>query len=1117
MNIRFLFKSIKTRLTLWFLLVSILPLIIFATIIYIQRADVIKLRSFEKLSAIRDLKVNKLKTWIKEREGDILISSQDYEIRRAAKAIKQNTQFAQDTESVTIARELMSRLIKNYQDYTELFILDTSGTIRISTIITSEGMDKSDDEYFLLPKETGTIHIKDIYISKVTNVPTMSFSIPIFSSDRSKEIIGVLVALVDLEHSLYDLLLSRVGLGETGETLIVNKDVYALNELRFFERAPLKLQITAEPAKQAALGNTGNTVTTDYIGKKVLAAYTFIPETQWGFVSKQDYAELNRPIREMFRNIIIIVFISMFLVYIAANILGQLIARPILSITETAKRISDGDLTVKNAIESKDEIGFLSQTINNMTNSISSQMTITEGTRIINEKLIAETELIPFSKALLEELMETTQSNMGTIYRLSENGKQIDPLFSLGVNTELLTPFDSEKFEGEFGISLSKKKISFLKNIPQDTKFKLKTFTGEISPREMITIPIIIKEKVIFLISLASIKKFTKETFEILSLTQLSLNSAFSNILSTEKLTELATDLQAKTEELESQAEELQTTSEEIQEQNIELDLQRTQVEEANRLKSEFLSNMSHELRTPLNSVLALSRVLSLKAKKKLSSEEKNYIDIIERNGRQLLDMINDILDLSKIESGQLDVSLNVFSIDTVIKTILEQVKPLAEEKNIKLFVKSLDNLPQIQSDKTKVYLIFQNLISNAVKFTSEGKISISVTYDKINTFIDVQDTGIGIPEKELPRIFEEFRQVDGSPTREFGGTGLGLAIAKKTVKILGGDITVQSSLGKGSTFSVVLPIQYKFPSNVEIIPETPPTTKVQDALDIPKSRSETKILIIENDPIARMQIKNLLESEGFFVDLAKNGQEAYDYLQHTIPDGIILDLMMPKIDGFEVLEKIRKDKSTKNIPVLILSAKSLTTGDRKKLKSNNIQHMIRKGDINRTELLDGIYTMLGFVSNDVLSTTAKPEEKSRERISKKQRKRGKSIVLVAEDNPDNMATLRAVLGNTYTIIEAIDGKKAVELIQKENPDLVLLDISLPKKDGYSVIAKIRELPQTKDIPVVAVTAHAMKGDREDILRAGCDDYIAKPFDPAQILEKIEKLLQHSSTTNKGQ
>ena len=1121
------FKSVKGRQVFWLLMVALLPLFIVSVIISYQRIVSIKEREFSKLIAIRDFKVEQVTQWLDERFGDLKTISEDYEIR----GLEISTERKSPKEAHVVAvhenaRKLLERYLQNYDDYYEIFVLNpNSGRIEVSTHKGSEGEDRSKDPYFTVPMKTKQIYIKNIYYSKTAEEPSMAFSIPIFSLARSgKQIAGILVARVNLNRSLFALLFNRTGMGTTGETLIVDKDVTALNELRWHDNAPLRLKIAAEPAVLAAQGKSGITESKDYRGVEVLAAYAHIPITGWGFVAKQDLKEVYAPIRTMLWQIGILFVLAAVIVYGLAFYLARKIARPVRQMTEVARKIEKGNLSARNTVESADELGFLAKSFNNMADVLMSQMEIQKAGAEITETMVAAGGIGNFRKEILKKLMKVTASNLGACHVLNRENGQFEHFTSVGINPELLDPFDGSFLEGEFGEVLTTKRITHTKDIPANTHFGFKTFVGTIVPKEIITIPLVMEGMVVLVISLANINRYSNESLEILHRVWGGMNTGVSNLLANEEIKKLAKELtnknqelQGQTEELQAQSEELQAQSEELREtsdelrqrseelqgKNTELETKGNQVEEANRLKSEFLSNMSHELRTPLNSVMALSRVLIMQAKEKLSEEEVNYLEIIERNGKQLLALINDILDLSRIEAGKMDISPKVFPLKSTIEVIMESLAPLAEEKGIEITQQIPEDLPRIESDESRVHQILQNIIGNGVKFTNKGGVAVSASSDTEKVYVRVKDTGIGISSKDLPNIFDEFRQVDGSSSRMYEGTGLGLAIAYKAAKMVGGDISVESTPGKGSAFNVTLPIKWGGITEIRepVIAGSPTETM---------GEGQKTVLIVEDNESSVIQVKSILESGGFMVDVARDGEKALDYIKQRIPDGIILDLMMPGVDGFEVLEELRSTKDTAGIPVLILTAKDLTPDDLNRLSANNIQQLIQKGDVNREDLLDMTRKMSGLVPEMTTEVAHKknktnPPAARKEVMLPNRKRKGKSTILVIEDNPENLITIKAVLKSRYEIFGASDGETGLKTTLVEQPDLVLLDMSLPKMDGFEVARNIKKDENTRHIPVIALTARAMKGDREKTIEAGCDDYISKPIDPEEILTKIQK------------
>jgi len=960
------FKSIRTRLLVWFLLVALIPLFIVSLVMYAQDVRTIKDDAFAKLTGIRDLKIAQVNAWLAERIGDVRTVASDFEIRSLEQVFA--GQENSDQSAVEAARNVLLDYVSHTRDYHELFVIDAeTGKVAFSSDNLTEGLDKSDDPYFTEPLRTQQVYIKDIYYSEALGEHGMTFSAPVSClAHQGEHVFGVVVARVDLDHSLYALLLDRAGMGKTGETLIVNADVLALNELRWQENAPLRLQIQAEPAVRAAQGNEGIVETTDYRQEKVLAAYSYIPATKWGFVAKQDQAEVYAPIRGMLRYTIGLLFVSGIIVVLIAFYIARSLAQPVIAMTRVAEKIRAGELTARNPASGPDELGFLADSFNSMADSMADQMAVQQGVADLIATMVSARELEEAKRLLLERLLKLTASDLGAFHVLSADEARFEHAASVGISPDLLAPFDVRSREGEFGKVLSTGQIAHLRDIPEDTLFTFKTFMGTVLPREIITVPVLVGNRVQAVISLACLQPYSSQSLAILKQSWMSLNAAFSNLLAGEETARLAHTLNERNEELQAQAVELQK-------QNEEITAQRRQVEEANRLKSEFLSNMSHELRTPLNSILVLSRVLAGEGKETLSDEHRQYLEIVERNGKDLLNTINDILDLSKIEAGRMEISPERLSVARTVGVIMDSLAPIAADKGIRLEQDVHEDL-ELESDPARVRQILQNLLSNAVKFTESGSVSVTAELDSDEVCIRVVDTGIGIAEHELAHVFDEFRQVDGSSSRSFGGTGLGLAIARKNARLLGGDVSVTSQRGEGSIFTLKLPVRYQGPgpgavlSALQPSPVLGPERKtILEGLKGPTTASQSgpspsgkRILLVEDNEVVVIQVRMALEQAGFVVDAAPGGREALVYVKNTIPDGIVLDLMMPGVNGFEVLDAIRSDAATRTIPVLILTAKELTPEERSKLSANNIQELIQKGDVDRAELLRKVKQMMG-------------------------------------------------------------------------------------------------------------------------------------------------------------
>lgn len=792
----------------------------------------------------------------------------------------------------------------------------------------------------------------------------------------------------------------------------------------------------------------------------------------------------------------VFIFLSLILSFIIVVIILNNIRKPLLELGNAIEQFIKGNNSARISYTSKNIFGSISSGFNNMAETIDYELKQRKVAANIADVMLREDDTKLFCSSLLDSLLHNTDSQIGAIYFLNDDKSEFEIFESIGLQKQKTKSFSASKFEGELGKSLSSKKIQHLQDIPEDSTFIFDSTSGYFKPREIITIPITQGDEIIAVISLAGIKKYSAFSIRLVHNILPMLNARINGIIIHHKIVVFAKELEEKNFELDTQQKELLSQADELQEQNIELEFQKKQLDEASRLKTNFLSNMSHELRTPLNSVIALSGVLNRRLKGKIENEEYSYIDVIERNGKHLLSLINDILDISRIESGREDIEITSFNINHLIADIVEMIKPQAVQKNIELIHLNKDEKFFIKSDVTKCRHILQNIISNAVKFTEKGSVAVAVKQINDQLEISVKDTGIGIDEIHLPHIFDEFRQADSSTSRRFGGTGLGLAIAQKLTQMLGGSLTAKSEAGKGSEFTLVLSTLYFSDNN------TGNETNFNDGLKETNFRSEKKvngrdksILMIEDSEAAIIQVKDIFEDFGYDVQVALNGENAIKEIQYKIPDAIILDLMMPGIDGFEVLKLIRENQRTLHIPILILTAKHITKEELKFLKQNNIHQLIQKGDVNRNDLLKAVETMIF------------PEEKVVAPPKQIQPIEGKPVVLVVEDNPDNMVTVKALFGNDYTILEATNGLEGVSIAEKCKPDFIIMDIALPEMDGIEAFKKIRKNNQLEHIPVIALTASAMTQDRELILAHGFDAYIAKPIDEKVFFETINGTL----------
>ncbi|MDO9255597.1 MAG: response regulator [Bacteroidales bacterium] len=857
-----------------------------------------------------------------------------------------------------------------------------------------------------------------------------------------------------------------------------------------------KIQEAASRTKNIGIGGKQS--------EKVLAALQKIDDFA-RFKGDTLYANSIKLKNTLHSQLLLLIAVLLVLSFFINFLLLRSIRKPLTELTNATQHFHIGDMEARCAYKSQNEIGALSASFNTLAEGIQATISLNEKVVSLSRMLLSKYEVKEFFQEAINALSIHTGSQLAAVYLLSDDKKTFEHFESIGVDDNARQSFAADRFEGEFGAVLTQSKIQHIKNIPADTRFVFHTVSGKFIPNEIITIPILTNNEVVAIISLSSVSPFTNQAIQLIDSIFVTLSARVEGIIAYHKMRKFSEKLEFQNRELEAQKTEMASQSAEVTEQNMELEMQKKQLSEANQLKTNFLSNMSHELRTPLNSVIALSGVLNRRLAKQIPAEEYSYLEIIERNGKNLLFLINDILDISRIEAGREEIEISRFDVNDLISEIITNMKVQAKQKNIELIQTEinpdlyLSNAAlYLSSDMVKCRHILQNLVSNAVKFTEHGKIEVKAR--EINTKIEitVSDTGIGISESNLPHIFDEFRQADSSTSRRFGGSGLGLAIAKKYASLLGGTITVKSVFGEGSEFTLILPMQTNGESHLTEVKTKAVhhfTVRQANAETVSVSQNKTVLLVEDSEP-AIIQLKDILEESGYKILVARDGAEALGIIAQTIPDAMILDLMMPGVDGFEVLGTLRGAEQTAHIPVLILTAKHITKEELKFLTRNNIHQLIQKGDVNRIELLGAVVAMV----EPRMPESPQPKREIHPI-------EGNPLVLVVEDNPDNMTTVKALLDGNYTILEATNGNEAVKMADMHKPDLILMDIALPEMDGIEAYRAIRNKAHLQHTAIIALTASAMTSDREAILAHGFDAYIAKPIDQKSFFITINEVL----------
>ena len=588
------------------------------------------------------------------------------------------------------------------------------------------------------------------------------------------------------------------------------------------------------------------------------------------------------------------------------------------------------------------------------------------------------------------------------------------------------------------------------------------------------------------------------------------------------ELTRKQEELHATNDELQEKAQLLENEKKQVEAKNLEIEMARRALEEkadqleiTSKYKSEFMANMSHELRTPLNSLLILSKLLADNPQNNLSEKQVEFARTINSAGSDLLNLINDILDLSKIESGTVTIEVGDMPTESLKQHMERTFRQVAADKELDFNVEFDANLPEtIRTDEKRLQQVVLNLLSNAFKFTARGSVTLAVRcadsgWSGSNPIlrnseraieIAVTDTGIGIPQDKQRLIFEAFQQADGTTSRKYGGTGLGLSISREIARLLGGEIHVRSKTGEGSTFTLYIPLettalespgpgtQARYDNSGAVIPTALPSNfEVNDDRD--ELGNHPFVLIVEDDPTFASILLDAAHEAGLKGVVSTAGAGTLAMARKLQPSAITLDLGLADIDGFVLLDLLKHDPDTREVPIQVISGAE---------RSRSVIKMGAAGVIEKPAERDDLVALFKSLVKDA---DKKPRRKSKRKgtppLKRPVPELAGAKILIVDDDIRNIFSLTSVLeSHDVEVLHAERGKDGI-LILEQTPgvDVALIDIMMPDMDGYETMQQIRANPDLADLPLIAVTAKAMKGDRQKCLDAGASDYIAKPVD----------------------
>jgi signal transduction histidine kinase/CheY-like chemotaxis protein/HAMP domain-containing protein len=883
------------------------------------------------------------------------------------------------------------------------------------------------------------------------------------------------------------------------------------------------------------------------------------------------------------------------------NELASNLTTQVRAIAGVTSAVAAGDLTRSIAVEAQGEVAELKDNINAMVESLRDSTQANQQQDWLKSNLArlsglmqGHRDLAAVADLIMDELAPLVRAQHGTFFlsETADDETRLRLIAGYGLRADKDAPLQYRLGQSLIGQVAKSARSMIISDLPEGY-VKISSGLGEASPTNLAILPILFEDRVLGVIELAAFTTFTPVQTDFLEqFTEtlgVNVNTILANARTDSLLKEsqrLTTELQAQQNELqrsnadlEDKAEQLARQNSDIETKNAEIEQARQEIEEraqqlalASRYKSQFLANMSHELRTPLNSLLILARLLAQNPGGNLTGKQIEYANVIHSAGSDLLQLINDILDLSKVEVGRMDIHPERFTLRALLDDIQATFQPLTAEKGLTFAVELANDAPaEMFTDRQRLRQVLGNLLSNAVKFTSAGQVVLRVTpaagtSQGTAVAFSVTDSGIGIAPENLDAIFGAFEQGDGTLSRRYGGTGLGLSIAREVGALLGGDITADSELGRGSTFTLWVPctLPHMAEDSLPLLPAQPPAFQSPRArapqpplsiapepavvpppsLTPPRPQSPAgpavngngaavpgahRLLVLESAPgglltlLAYSAASDLADVSGpVEVQTVTAPEEAVELLRAAPHQCVVLDLGLPGADAFVFLDRLRDEPRLAGLPVLA-HTRDNPAGAQARLAQYRLAEQQLGGPGAATRPLElllslddlrgriALYLSAGPIAAvGALSSATGPHPVTHPAPppGRHEALAGQKVLVIDDDVRNVYAVASSLEQYGVTVLRASDGREGIATLTAQ-PDvgLILMDVMMPEMDGYVTMAAIRRMPEFAALPIIAVTARAMPGDREKSLDAGASDYVTKPVDTEELLSRMERWL----------